>query len=259
MALNKVEICGVNTSKLPLLKEEEKEALFARIEKGDQEARELYIKGNLRLVLSVIKRFGSSNENADDLFQIGCIGLIKAIDNFDSTLNVKFSTYAVPMIIGEIRRYLRDNNSIRVSRSLRDTAYKAIYAKEGYMKRNLKEPTINEIAEEIGIAKEDIVFAMDAIQTPVSLYDPVYTEGGDTLYVMDQISDKKNKEENWIEVISLNEAIEKLNERERNIIELRFYEGKTQMEVAQEINISQAQVSRLEKNALKIMKGYLKQ
>ncbi|MEE0419847.1 MAG: RNA polymerase sporulation sigma factor SigG [Lachnospiraceae bacterium] len=259
MALNKVEICGVNTSKLPLLKNEEKEALFARIKEGDQEARELYIKGNLRLVLSVIKRFGSSNENADDLFQIGCIGLIKAIDNFDSTLNVKFSTYAVPMIIGEIRRYLRDNNSIRVSRSLRDTAYKAIYAKEGYMKKHLKEPTINEISEEIGIAKEDIVFAMDAIQTPVSLYDPVYTEGGDTLYVMDQISDKKNKEENWVEVISLNEAISKLNERERNIIELRFYEGKTQMEVAREINISQAQVSRLEKNALKTMKSYLRQ
>jgi len=258
MALNKVEICGVNTSKLPLLKNEEKEELFARIQKGDMEARELYIKGNLRLVLSVIKRFGSSNENADDLFQIGCIGLIKAIDNFNSTLNVKFSTYAVPMIIGEIRRYLRDNNSIHVSRSLKDTAYKAIYAKEGYMKKNLKEPTINEIAEEIGISKEDIVFAMDAIQTPVSLYDPVYTEGGDTLYVMDQISDKKNKEENWIEEISLSEAVKKLNERERHIIELRFYEGKTQMEVARDINISQAQVSRLEKNALKAMKSYLK-
>ena len=221
------------------------------------EARELYIKGNLRLVLSVIKRFGSSNENADDLFQIGCIGLIKAIDNFDCTLNVKFSTYAVPMIIGEIRRYLRDNNSIRVSRSLRDTAYKAIYAKENYMKKNMKEPTINEIAEEIGISKEDIAFAMDAIQTPVSLYDPVYTEGGDTLYVMDQISDRKNKEENWIKSISLNEAIQKLGERERMIIEMRFYEGKTQMEVANEIHISQAQVSRLEKNALKIMRAFL--
>ena len=257
MALNKVEICGVNTSKLPLLSNEEKEALFARIQEGDMEARELYIKGNLRLVLSVIKRFGSSNENADDLFQIGCIGLIKAIDNFDSTLNVKFSTYAVPMIIGEIRRYLRDNNSIRVSRSLRDTAYKAIYAKENYVKKNLKEPTINEIASEIGISKEDIVNAMDAIQTPVSLYDPVYTEGGDTLYVMDQISDRKNKEENWVESISLNEAIQRLGERERMIIEMRFYEGKTQMEVANEIHISQAQVSRLEKNALKIMKAYL--
>ena len=257
MALNKAEICGVNTSKLPLLSNEEKEALFARIQEGDMEARELYIKGNLRLVLSVIKRFGSSNENADDLFQIGCIGLIKAIDNFDSTLNVKFSTYAVPMIIGEIRRYLRDNNSIRVSRSLRDTAYKAIYAKENYVKKNLKEPTINEIASEIGISKEDIVYAMDAIQTPVSLYDPVYTEGGDTLYVMDQISDRKNKEENWVESISLNEAIQRLGERERMIIEMRFYEGKTQMEVANEIHISQAQVSRLEKNALKIMKAYL--
>ena len=257
MALNKVEICGVNTSKLPLLSNEEKEALFARFQEGDMEARELYIKGNLRLVLSVIKRFGSSNENADDLFQIGCIGLIKAIDNFDSTLNVKFSTYAVPMIIGEIRRYLRDNNSIRVSRSLRDTAYKAIYAKENYVKKNLKEPTINEIALEIGISKEDIVYAMDAIQTPVSLYDPVYTEGGDTLYVMDQISDRKNKEENWVESISLNEAIQRLGERERMIIEMRFYEGKTQMEVAEMIGISQAQVSRLEKNALKVMKNYL--
>ncbi len=258
MALNKVEICGVNTAKLPLLNNEEKEALFARIQEGDRDARELYIKGNLRLVLSVIKRFGSSSENADDLFQIGCIGLIKAIDNFDATLNVKFSTYAVPMIIGEIRRYLRDNNSIRVSRSLRDTAYKAIYAKESYMKKNLKEPTINEIAEEIGISKEDIVLAMDAIQTPVSLYDPVYTEGGDTLYVMDQISDRKNREENWLESISLKEAIQRLGERERMIIEMRFYEGKTQTEVANEIHISQAQVSRLEKNALKTMRAYLR-
>ena len=257
MALNKVEICGVNTSKLPLLSNEEKEALFARIKEGDMEARELYIKGNLRLVLSVIKRFGSSNENADDLFQIGCIGLIKAIDNFDATLNVKFSTYAVPMIIGEVRRYLRDNNSIRVSRSLRDTAYKAIYAKENYMRKNLKEPTIHEIAEEIGISKEDIVFAMDAIQTPVSLYEPVYTEGGDTLYVMDQISYRKNKEEKWVESIALNEAIKRLGEREKMIIEMRFYEGKTQMEVANEIHISQAQVSRLEKNALRLMRAYL--
>lgn len=257
MALNKVEICGVNTAKLPLLNNEEKEALFARIQEGDMEARELYIKGNLRLVLSVIKRFGSSNENADDLFQIGCIGLIKAIDNFDATLNVKFSTYAVPMIIGEIRRYLRDNNSIRVSRSLRDTAYKAIYARENYMKKNLKEPTVNEIAAEIGISKEDIVFAMDAIQTPVSLYDPVYTEGGDTLYVMDQISDKKNKEETWVEHLSLSEAMKRLNAREHEIISLRFFEGKTQMEVAEAIGISQAQVSRLEKNALRAMRAYL--
>ena len=203
MALNKVEICGVNTSKLPVLKAEEKEELFRRIKEGDEEARELYIKGNLRLVLSVIKRFSGSSENMDDLFQIGCIGLIKAIDNFDTTLNVKFSTYAVPMIIGEIRRYLRDNNSIRVSRSLRDIAYRAIYAKETYMKNNLKEPTIAEIANEIGIEKETIVYAMDAIQNPVSLFEPVYTEGGDTLYVMDQISDKKNREENWVENLSL--------------------------------------------------------
>ena len=258
MALNKVEICGVNTSKLPLLKAEEKEELFRRIKEGDEEARELYIKGNLRLVLSVIKRFSGSSENMDDLFQIGCIGLIKAIDNFDTTLNVKFSTYAVPMIIGEIRRYLRDNNSIRVSRSLRDIAYRAIYAKETYMKNNLKEPTIAEIANEIGIEKETIVYAMDAIQNPVSLFEPVYTEGGDTLYVMDQISDKKNREENWVENLSLREAINRLNQRERHIIDLRFYEGKTQMEVAQEIGISQAQVSRLEKNALKTMRNYLR-
>lgn len=257
MALNKVEICGVNTSKLPILNNDEKEALFKRIQEGDQEARELYIKGNLRLVLSVIKRFSNSNENADDLFQIGCIGLIKAIDNFDTTLNVKFSTYAVPMIIGEIRRYLRDNNSIRVSRSLRDTAYKAIFAKENYMKKNLREPTIMEIAAEVGIDKEDIVYALDAIQSPMSLYEPVYTDGGDTLYVMDQISDKKNREENWIEDISLQEAMKRLNDREHYIIQLRFFEGKTQMEVAREIGISQAQVSRLEKSALKNMKNYL--
>ena len=258
MALNKVEICGVNTSKLPILTGEEKEFLFERIKAGDENARELYIKGNLRLVLSVIKRFSGSNENVDDLFQIGCIGLMKAIDNFDTSLNVKFSTYAVPMIIGEIRRYLRDNNAIRVSRSLRDTAYKAIYAKENYTKKYLKEPTIHEIAAEIGIPKEEIVYAMDAIQSPVSLYDPIYTEGGDALYVMDQISDKKNKEENWVEVISLKEAMKRLDARERHIIELRFYEGKTQMEVASEIGISQAQVSRLEKNALKCMKNYLR-
>ena len=257
MALNKVELCGVNTAKLPLLKEEEKVALFSRIKEGDEEAREQYIKGNLRLVLSVIKRFSSSNENADDLFQIGCVGLMKAVDHFDADRAVKFSTYAVPMIIGEIRRYLRDNNSIRVSRSLRDTAYKAIYAKEGYMKKHLKEPTVQEIAEEIGISKEDIVFALDAIQMPMSLHEPVYSDGGDTLYVMDQVSDKKNKEENWVEELSLEAAMERLNERERYIITLRFFEGKTQMEVAEEIKISQAQVSRLEKNALKVMKQYL--
>ena len=257
MAQGKVEICGVNTAKLPLLKNAEKEELFSRIEEGDKDAREQYIEGNLRLVLSVIKRFSSSNENVDDLFQIGCIGLIKAIDNFDSSLNVKFSTYAVPMIIGEIRRFLRDNNSIRVSRSLKDTAYKAIYAKENLTRRNLKEPTINEIATEIGISKEDIVYALDAIQNPMSLYEPIFTDGGDTLYVMDQISDKKNREETWVEHLSLSEAMKRLDEREHEIITLRFFEGKTQMEVADIIGISQAQVSRLEKNALRVMKNYL--
>ena len=206
----------------------------------------------------MIKRFQNSSENADDLFQIGCIGLMKAIDNFDTTLMVKFSTYAVPMIIGEIRRYLRDNSSIRVSRSLRDIAYKAIYAKESYMKKNLREPTIAEIAEEIWIEKEMIVYALDAIQNPVSLFEPVYSEGGDTLYVMDQISDKKNKEDHWLENLSLREAMNRLGERERHIIDMRFYEGKTQMEVAEEIGISQAQVSRLEKTALRNMRNYLR-
>ena len=257
MTVNKVELCGVNTAKLPLLKEEEKEELFERIKAGDEEAREKYIKGNLRLVLSVIKRFSSSAENVDDLFQIGCIGLIKAIDNFDATLGVKFSTYAVPMIIGEIRRFLRDNNSIRVSRSLKDTAYKAIYARDTLTRKNLKEPTVEEIAAEVGISKEDIVYALDAMQNPMSLYEPVYTDGGDTLYVMDQISDKKNKEEMWVEHLSLSEAMKRLNDRERHIISLRFFEGKTQTEVADMIGISQAQVSRLEKNALKAMRGYL--
>jgi len=249
MASYKVEICGVNTAKLPILKEEEKDALFARIKQGDTAARETYIKGNLRLVLSVIKRFSGNHENVDDLFQIGCIGLIKSIDNFDPTIGVKFSTYAVPMIIGEIRRYLRDNNSIRVSRSLRD--------KEILSKTENKEPTLDEIAAESGISKEDIVFALDAIQSPLSLYDPVYTDGGDTLYVMDQISDKKNREENWIEELSLNDALDRLNERENYILKLRFFEGKTQMEVADEIHISQAQVSRLEKSALNSIRHYL--
>ncbi len=258
MAQGRVEICGVNTAGLPLLKNAEKEALFARIQEGDMAARETYIEGNLRLVLSVIKRFSSSNENVDDLFQIGCIGLIKAIDNFDSSLNVKFSTYAVPMIIGEIRRFLRDNSSsIRVSRSIKDTAYKAIYAREALTRKHAKEPTIEEIASEVGISKEDIVYAMDAIQNPMSLYEPVFTDGGDTLYVMDQISDKKNKEETWIEHLSLSDAMKNLSEREREIITLRFFEGKTQMEVADIIGISQAQVSRLEKNALRTMRMYL--
>lgn len=259
MIQGKVEICGVNTSKLPLLKNAEKEELFKRIGNGDEAARKEYINGNLRLVLSVIKRFHSSNENVDDLFQIGCIGLIKAIDNFDSTLNVKFSTYAVPMIVGEIRRYLRDANSIRVSRSLKDTAYKAIYAKEHLTRVNSKEPTVTEIAAEIGVPKEDIVYALDAIQSPMSLYEPVYTDGGDTLYVMDQISDKKNKEEHWIESLSLQDAMDRLGEREKSIIQMRYFQGKTQMEVSSEIGISQAQVSRLEKNALKTMRDYLRQ
>ncbi len=258
MAIGKVEICGVNTANLPLLTSAEKEELFSRIQTGDVQARKKFIEGNLRLVLSVIKRFPSANENVDDLFQIGCIGLIKAIDNFDVTLGVKFSTYAVPMIIGEIKRFLRDNASgLRVSRSLKDTAYKAIQAREALTKRNQKDPTIEEIASEIGISKEDIVYAMDSIQSPMSLYEPVYTEGGDALYVMDQISDKKNKEETWVEHLSLSDAIKKLNAREREIIRLRFFEGKTQMEVAEMVGISQAQVSRLEKNALRVMRGYL--
>ena len=257
MSAYKVEICGVNTAKLPILTNDEKEKLILKIKEGDMQARERFIKGNLRLVLSIIHRFNNNNENIDDLFQIGCIGLIKAIDNFDISQQVKFSTYAVPMIQGELRRYLRDNNSIRVSRSMRDIAYKAIYIKENMMKKNLREPTISDIAKELGIDREDIVTALDAIQSPVSLYEPVNSDGNDSIYVMDQVSDKKNREEIWLEEISLGEAIKRLPKRERNIIDLRFFEGKTQMEVAQEIGISQAQVSRLEKNALNAMKKYL--
>lgn len=257
MALNKVEICGVNTSKLPLLKKEEKKELMKQIKQGDLEARERYIQGNLRLVLSIIQRFSNSNENADDLFQVGCIGLMKAIDNFNDNLDVQFSTYACPMIIGEVRRYLRDNNSIRVSRSLRDMAYKAIYAKDILTKELDRDPTLDEIAERVEMKKEDIVHALDAIASPVSLYEPVYQEGGDTLYIMDQVKDKKNREENWVEEISLREAMKRLSNRENEIIRLRFFEGRTQTEVADEISISQAQVSRLEKNALKNMKAYL--
>ena len=259
MAQGKVEICGVNTSKLPLLKEEEKEALLLRIKSGDAAAKEEYIRGNLRLVLSVIKRFSNTNENPDDLFQVGCIGLMKAIDNFDLNQGVKFSTYAVPMIIGEIRRYLRDNSSSRVSRSLRDTAYKAIYAREAFIKQNNREPSVMEVAGEIGISKEDVVFAMDAIQSPMSLYEPVYSEGGDKLCIMDQVKDTKNTEASWVENIALRDAIERLGDRERKIIDMRFFEGKTQMEVAAELAISQAQISRIEKNALKNMRTYLQQ
>ena len=259
MALNKVVICGVNTSKLPLLSDEEKEALFERIDKGDKEAREEFIKGNLRLVLSVIQKFaGNNQENADDLFQVGCIGLIKAIDNFDRKLDVKFSTYAVPMIIGECRRYMRDNNAIRVSRSLRDIAYKAIYTKDILTKKLDREPTVKEIAKEVDLPEEDIINALDAIATPMSLFEPVYQEGQDVLYLMDQISDKKNREENWVENMSLRDAMDRLDDREYNIIKLRFFEGKTQTEVADEISISQAQVSRLEKSAIKSMRNYLR-
>ena len=243
MALKKVEICGVNTSKLPVLSEEEKEELFEKLQKGDMVARAKYIYGNLRLVLSVIQRFSNRGESPDDIFQVGCIGLIKAIDNFDTSHNVKFSTYAVPMIIGEIRRYLRDYNPIRVSRSMRDTAYKALQARE--MLTNIDMP------------KESVVFALEAIQDPISLFEPVYHDGTDVLYVMDQVKDDKNTDTGWIDNISLKEAISKLNDREKNIINLRFFKGKTQMEVSEEIGISQAQVSRLEKNALKTMRKYV--
>lgn len=257
MAGYKVEICGVNTAKLPVLSKDEKDKLMRQIKAGDTGARERFIKGNLRLVLSVISRFSNSSESVDDLFQVGCIGLIKAIDNFDMSQQVMFSTYACPMIIGEIRRYLRDFNSIRVSRSLRDTAYKAIYAKEAYMRENNREPSLTELAEKIGISSEDIVFAMDAIQSPVSLYEPVYTEGGDTLCIMDQVSDKKTGEALWVEHLALKDAMEKLPEREEKIIKMRFFEGKTQMEAAKELSISQAQISRIEKSALKSMRNYL--
>lgn len=255
--IKKVEICGVNTSKLPVLSHEEKDALFLKIKAGDKEAREKFINGNLKLVLSVVRKFNNRGENVDDLFQVGCIGLIKAIDNFDLSQNVLFSTYAVPMIIGEIRRHLRDNNSIRVSRSLRDIAYKALQAKESLIARNNREPTIDEVAKEVGMTKEEITNALDAIQDPVSLYEPIYNDGADSLFLMDQIGDDKNIDENWIEDIAISEGLKKLNPREQMIIRKRFFDGKTQMEVADEIGISQAQVSRLEKSALLHMKKSL--
>ena len=233
---------------------EEMSVLIARSQAGESDAREVLIENNLGLVRHIVKRFAGRGYDMEDLFQIGVIGLMKAIDKFDLSLGLKFSTYAVPMIIGEIRRFLRDNSTMRVSRSLKDTAYKAIYAKENLTRKNLKEPSIEEIAAEIGIAKEDIAYALDAIQNPMSLYEPIVTDGGDTLYVMDQISDKKNKEETWVEHLSLSEAMKRLSAREREIITLRFFEGKTQMEVSAEVGISQAQVSRLEKNALKAIK-----
>ncbi|MDY5230376.1 MAG: RNA polymerase sporulation sigma factor SigG [Eubacteriales bacterium] len=254
---NKVQICGVNTAKLPILSEEEKQELFARIQNGDMQARQQFIYGNLRLVLSILHRFSSRGENADDLFQIGCIGLIKALDNFDTSHEVKFSTYAVPMIIGEIRRYLRDNNSIRVSRSLRDMAYKALAVKERLTASTGKEPTIEQISKELDIPCEDIATALDAILDPISLQDPIYHDGSDAVFVMDQIADDKNVDDSWLEKISLSEAMKRLSERERHILTLRFFKGRTQMEVADEIGISQAQVSRLEKNALTHMRKFL--
>ena len=257
MIINKVEICGVNTSKLPVLKEKEKRELLLKMRNGDTKARETFINGNLRLVLSVIQRFNNRGENVDDLFQVGCIGLMKSIDNFDLTQNVKFSTYAVPMIIGEIRSYLRDNNSIRVSRSLRDVAYKALLVRDKLIKENNNEPTIAQIAKELNIPREEVVFALDAIQDPVSLFEPIYHDGGDAIYVMDQISDSKNSDDSWLENISIKEAMKKLNDREKLILTLRFFNGRTQMEVADEIGISQAQVSRLEKTALKHMRKYV--
>ncbi|HHU48923.1 MAG TPA: RNA polymerase sporulation sigma factor SigG [Clostridiales bacterium] len=257
MHTNKVEICGVNTSQLPVLTNEEMKVLFSRMHAGDKSAREEFIQGNLRLVLSVIQRFNNRGEHIDDLFQVGCIGLIKAIDNFDVTQNVRFSTYAVPMIIGEIRRYLRDNNSIRVSRSLRDTAYKALQARDQLINKHSREPTVSEIAEALNIPREDVVFALDAIQDPISLFEPIYHDGGDAIFVMDQVSDDKNQDEAWLEGIALKEAMKKLNDREKLILTMRFFDGRTQMEVAEEIGISQAQVSRLEKTALNHMRKYI--
>lgn len=256
--LNKVEICGVNTSKLPLLTREEKEDLFIKIKQGDEEARQKFINGNLRLVLSVIQRFYGRGENADDLFQVGCVGLIKAIDNFDLSQNVQFSTYAVPMIIGEVKRYLRDNNSIRVSRSVRDLAYKAMQFKEKYTRENGKEPTIDMIAKELGVEREDISFSFDAIQDPVSLQEPVYNDGAESIYIMDQVKDSKNTDETWTETMTIMQIMKKLNDKEKMIITKRFFDGRTQMEVADEIGISQAQVSRLEKNAIEHIKRLYK-
>ncbi|MEY8318608.1 RNA polymerase sporulation sigma factor SigG [Oscillospiraceae bacterium 50-58] len=248
---HKVEICGVNTAKLKVLKSSETQALLLRAKAGDAAAREELIAGNLRLVLSVIQRFANRGENADDLFQVGCIGLIKAIDNFNTDLNVKFSTYGVPMIVGEIRRYLRDNSTMRVSRAMRDTAYKVLQAKEAYMAQHQREPSIEEIAKILDIKREDVVMALDAILEPVSLYEPVYSDSGDTICVMDQVKDSKNNDEMWVERIALKEAVGHLTDRERKILSMRFFQGKTQMEVSAEIGISQAQVSRLEKNALR--------
>ncbi|UNC92868.1 RNA polymerase sporulation sigma factor SigG [Candidatus Contubernalis alkaliaceticus] len=255
--MNKVEICGVNTSKLPVLTSKEMRKLFVELQSGDLEARKKLANGNLRLVLSVIQRFNNRGEYVDDLFQVGCIGLMKAIDNFDLGQNVKFSTYAVPMIIGEIRRYLRDNNPVRVSRSLKDIAYKVLQVRDEMANRFGREPSITEIAQELDIGREEIIFALEAIQEPVSLFEPIYHDGGDPIFVMDQIKDDKSLDDRWLEGIAIKEAINKLNQREQLILDLRFYRGKTQMEVADEIGISQAQVSRLEKAALGHLKKYI--
>lgn len=257
MLINKVELCGVNTAKLPILSTEEKKKLFEKILQGDNQAREQFIQGNLRLVLSVIQRFNSRGEPADDLFQVGCIGLIKAIDNFDITQEVQFSTYAVPMIIGEVRRYLRDNNAIRVSRSLRDLAYKAMQMREELFNKNNKEPTVSELAKELGVDREELAMAIDSVQDTVSMFEPIFQDGTDTVCVMDQIRDNKNTDNAWEQTITICEAMKKLPEREQMIINLRFFEGRTQTEIAEEIGISQAQISRLEKNALRSLRKYV--
>lgn len=257
--MNKVEICGVNTSKLPVLSNEKMRQLLRQMQAGDEQARNELVQGNLRLVLSVIQRFNNRGEMVDDLFQVGCIGLMKAIDNFDLSQNVRFSTYAVPMIIGEIRRYLRDNNPIRVSRSLRDVAYKALQVRDSLVNRYSKEPTITQIAEELGVPREEIVYALDAIQEPISLFEPIYHDGGDPIFVMDQISDEKNEDAQWLEGISIREGLSRLSDREKLILTMRFFDGRTQMEVADEIGISQAQVSRLEKAALKNLRRHMAQ
>ncbi len=255
--INRVEIASVNTNKLPVLSNKEKNELLLKVKNGDEEAREKFINGNLRLVLSVVQRFGGRGESADDLFQVGCVGMIKAIDKFDLSQNVQFSTYAVPMIIGEIRRHLRDNNPIRVSRSIRDMAYRVLQAKEQITRETGKEPKIEEIAKRLGVEKEEVVISLDAIQDPISLQEPVYNDGTESIYVMDQVRDTKNTDEKWINNLAIAQALEKLNAREKNIIARRFFDGRTQMEVAEELGISQAQVSRLEKDAiLRIKKLY---
>ena len=257
MIINKVEICGVNTAKLPVISANKMRELFVVLQNGELSAREKLIYGNLRLVLSVIQRFNNRGEYVDDLFQVGCIGLMKAIDNFDLSQNVKFSTYAVPMIIGEIRRYLRDNNPIRVSRSMRDVAYKALQVRDSLVNKYSREPSINEIASELNLQREEIIFALDAIQEPISLFEPIYHDGGDPIFVMDQIGDDKNLDMNWLESVAIKDALHKLTQREKHILTLRFFDGKTQMEVAEEIGISQAQVSRLEKSALGHMRKHI--